>query len=156
MYEPCATYHLCDSLLWPCAKAGKHLHVHGLVNLFFLVQVFSRLQKLNFCLSHKSTIRCVNKLGSNYVILWKRNIEEMLHMVHSPSRTSPSTPPVFPFTDDSENTTSIPSPHISPSTSPLLVLPPVSPSLTSPCTPPVHSLMIQRIPPGYLHHLTLH
>ena len=38
---------------------------HELV-FFFYVQGFSRLQKVNFCLSLKSTIWFVNEPGSNY------------------------------------------------------------------------------------------
>ena len=54
--------------------------MHYLINLYFL-KVYSRLQKACLCLSHKSTVSLVDKLGANFdvvVINWKDKIFDNL------------------------------------------------------------------------------
>ena len=45
------------------------------------MQVYTQLQRLLLCLSHKSTIRTIDKLGDGHdqaVIKWKNSLEQLL------------------------------------------------------------------------------
>ena len=58
------------------------------VNLYF-IKVYSRLQKACLCLSHKSTVNLVDKLGADFdvvVLNWKDGIFDNLVKVRKCSR----------------------------------------------------------------------
>ena len=57
---------------------ASHLHIHSI-----LFQVYQRLQKLQLCLSHKQTLKVIDKMGEGFdakVWKWKKEVEETMNI----------------------------------------------------------------------------
>ena len=55
--------------------------VCGCLLSILCMQVYTQLQRLLLCLSHKSTIRTIDKLGDGHdqaVIKWRNNLEQLM------------------------------------------------------------------------------
>ena len=68
------TIHVCYLRLY----VSIHVHSHVFKHMF---QTYVHLQKMLLCLSHKSTLNCIDKLGEKYdakVISWREKLEQEL------------------------------------------------------------------------------
>ena len=76
-----------NSLLLYASHSGKQVFRLWREKLFilFIKQVFQRLQKLNICMSHQSTITLVKQLGSNHdakVVEWRDDMLQDAEVIH--------------------------------------------------------------------------